>query len=144
MKNKATVFAIISLVSGTALANTSVLESAGKQLVKDAAITAAPEAVKGAEAAGEVVKDAQGLKESVKTAPAAAQEQARESLKKAAEEKLKQATPEEIKQGKEALKTGQETVKQLKGKADLAPKSTKEAKAQAKQKVAEKALDLLQ
>lgn len=147
MKNKTILFTTLLFASGAVLAETSLLEAVGKQVAKDAATTAAPEAVKGAETASEAVKSAKDLKESVENAPAATQEQAEESLKKAAEERLKQATPEEIKQGKELLKSGKEAAKEVKGKADVAPKATKEAvkeaKGKAKQKVTEKALELL-
>jgi hypothetical protein len=122
MLNKTIILSTLLIASSTVMADNSLLEAAGKQLVKDAATTAAPEAVKG-----------------VANAPAATKTQATEALKNAAEEKLKQATPQELKQSAEALKTA----KQLKD----APKSTGEAvknvKAKAKQKAAEKAVDLL-
>ncbi|MDD1621505.1 MAG: hypothetical protein LUQ11_08480 [Methylococcaceae bacterium] len=149
MKNRTTLFVTLLLASsGAVMAETSALEAAGKQVAKDAATQAAPGAVKGAESANQTLENAKDLKQSVETAPATAKEQAQEKVKAAAEEKLKQATPEEIKKGEEALKTGKETAKQVKGQVDVAPKSTKEAvkavEGKTKQKAAEKALDLLQ
>ena len=105
MKNKVTLFTTLLFTSAAVLAQTSLLESAGKQVVKDAATTAAPDVVKGAGAASEAVESAKDLKEGVKNAPATVKDQAEESVKGAAEEKLKQATPEEVKQGAETLKS---------------------------------------
>lgn len=140
MKNKATLFITLLLASGAAKAEQSLLEAAGKQAAKDAATAAAPDAVKGAEAANQALDNAKSLKQGVENAPAAVKEQAQEKVKAAAEEKIKQATPEELKQGAE-------TAKQLKGKVDAAPKSSGEAvkavKHKAKQKAAEKTLELL-
>jgi|APLak6261669570_1056073.scaffolds.fasta_scaffold05076_2 hypothetical protein len=147
MRNKAILLSSLLFASGAVLAEQSVLEAAGKQAVKDAATTAAPGVVKGAETANQTLENAKGVKEAVTNAPEAVKEQAQEKVKAAAEEKIKQATPEELKQGAETLKAGKETAKELKGKVDAAPKSSGEAvkavKGKAKQKAAEKALDLL-
>ncbi|MFM8342525.1 MAG: hypothetical protein ACKN9F_09950 [Methylomonas sp.] len=128
MLNKTIILTTLLIASGSVMADSTLLEAAGKQLVKDAATTAAPEAVKSVEAA-----------KGVANAPTAAKKQATEALKNAAEEKLKQAAPQELKQSVETLKAA----KQLKD----APKSTGEAvknvKAKAKQKAAEKAVELL-
>jgi hypothetical protein len=149
MKNRTTLFLTLLLASsGSVMAETAVLEAAGKPVVKDAATQAAPGAVKGAETANQTLESAKDLKQSVDTAPAAVKEQAQEKVKETAQEKLKQATPEEVKQGAETLKTGKETATQLKGKVDAAPQSSGEAvkavKGKAKLKASEKALDLLQ
>lgn len=146
MKNKAIVLSSLLLVSSAVLAEQPVIE-AGKQTVKEAGTVVAPETVKGVEAAGQAVDSAKSVKESVEHAPVAVKEQAQEKVKQAAEEKIKQATPEELKKGAETLKAGKEAANKLKGKVDAAPKSADEAagavKAKAKQKAAEKALDLL-
>ena len=135
MLQKAIILGSLLVVSNAVFADNALLEAAGKQLVKDAATTAAPGAVKSVEAASQVVDAAKG----VANAPAAVKTQAADTLKNAAEEKLKQAAPQELKQSAEALKAA----KQLKD----APKSTGEAvknvKAKAKQKAAEKAVELL-
>ena len=135
MLNKTIIFSTLLIASSAVMADNTLLEAAGKQLVKDAATTAAPGAVKSVEAASQAVEAAKG----VANAPAATKTQATEALKNAAEEKLKQAAPQELKQGAETLKAA----KQLKD----APKSTDEAvkkvKTKAKQKAAEKAVDLL-
>jgi hypothetical protein len=135
MLQKAIILGSLLVVSNAVFADNALLEAAGKQLVKDAATTAAPGAVKSVEAASQAVEAAKG----VANAPAAVKTQAADTLKNAAEEKLKQAAPQELKQSAETLKVA----KQLKD----APKSTGEAvktvKAKAKQKAAEKAVDLL-
>ena len=135
MLNKTIILSTLLIASSAVMAENSLLEAAGKQLVKDAATTAAPGAVKSVEAASQAVDAAKG----VANAPAAVKTQAADTLKNAAEEKLKQAAPQELKQSAEALKAA----KQLKD----APKSTGEAvknvKVKAKQKAAEKAVELL-
>lgn len=143
MRNKMILCSAMLLISAGASAEQSLLQEAGKQEAQAAVTTAAPEAVKNVDAASQTVEQAKELKQSVENAPAAVKDQ----VKDAAKQKLEQATPEQIKQGKEALESGKETVKQLKGKVDAAPKSTgeavKAAKGKAKQKAAEKALDML-
>ncbi len=135
MLQKAIILGSLLVVSNAVMADNALLEAAGKQLVKDAATTAVPGAAKTIEATNQAVDAAKG----VVNAPAAVKTQATDALKNAAEEKLKQAAPQELKQSAEALKT----VKQLKD----APKSTGEAvknvKVKAKQKAAEKAVELL-
>ncbi len=135
MLNKTIILSTLLIASSAVMAENSLLEAAGKQLVKDAATTAAPGAVKSAEAASQAVDTAKG----VTSAPASVKTQATDALKNAAEDKLKQAAPQEVKQSVEALKT----TKQLKD----TPKSTEEVvktvKAKTKQKAAEKAVDLL-
>lgn len=148
MPNKTTVFASLLFVASTAFAEQSLLESAAKQTAKDAVTTAAPDAVKGAAAAGQVVEDAKTIKGSVGKAPEVLKDQAQDAAKEAVKEKAEQAVPGEVKQGVETLKTGNEAATQLKEKVDAAPKSADQAgkvvKDKAKQKAAEKALDLLQ
>ncbi len=135
MLNKTIILSTLLIASSAVMAENTLLEAAGKQLVKDAATTAIPGAAKTIEATNQAIDAAKG----VANAPAAVKTQATDALKNAAEEKLKQAAPQELKQTAEALKT----VKQLKE----APKSTGEAvknvKAKAKQKAAEKAVELL-
>lgn len=135
MLTKTIILSTLLIASSTVMADNSLLETAGKQLVKDAATTAAPEAVKSVEAANQAVEAAKG----VANAPAATKTQATEALKNAAEEKLKQATPQELKQSAEALKAA----KQLKETPKSTGEAVKKVKTKAKQKAAEKAVDLL-
>jgi len=197
MKNKVFLISLL-IASSSVLAEQGVLESAGKQVLKDAATSAAPkEAVEGVEAAGQTLdkaKDIKGavetaptavksqaegaVKEAVKakvdtatsvvpkeavgdvdatgqtlekakdikgavgTAPAAAQDQAETAVKEAVKAKVDEATPAEVKKATEAVKKGKKLAKKLK-----VPKSTGEAtqaiEGQAKEKAAEKALELV-
>jgi hypothetical protein len=137
MRNKALILISFFLASGSALAEQGVLENAAKQVVKDAATTAAPkEAVKGAESASQILEKAKDLKESVENAPDALKEQAKETAK----QKLKEAVPEKTKQSIEAAE-------KLKGQVGNIPKSSDEAaktvKSKAKEKARKKVLDLL-
>ena len=135
MLNKTIILSTLLVASSAVMAENTLLEAAGKQLVNDVATAAVPGAAKTIEATNQAIEAAKG----VANAPAAVKTQATDALKIAAEEKLKQAAPQELKQSAEALKT----VKQLKE----APKSTGEAvknvKTKAKQKAAEKAVELL-
>jgi hypothetical protein len=149
MSSKTTLFVSLLFAASTAFAEQNLLESAAKQTAKDAATNAVPATVKDhATAAGQAVEDAKTVKESVGKAPEVLKDQAQDTAKEAVKQKAEQAVPGEVKQGVETLKTGKETAAQLKDKVDAAPKTTGEAtktvKAKAKQKAAEKALDLLQ
>ena len=64
-------------------------------------------------------------------------------LKNAVKQQIEATTPKETKQAVDTLNSGKEAAKGLTGKVDAKPKSTKVIKQQAKQKAAEKALDLL-
>jgi hypothetical protein len=135
MLNKTIILSTLLIASSAVMAENPLLEAAGKQLVKDAATTAAPGAVKSVEAASQAVDAAKG----VANAPAAVKTQAADTLKNAAEEKLKQAAPQELKQSAEALKAA----KQLKDTPKSTGEAVKNVKAKTKQKAAEKAVDLL-
>jgi hypothetical protein len=147
MKNKTTLLISLLLASGSALAGQSLLEGATKQLAKDAATSAAPDAVKGAETAKQNLEGAKTLKETATNAPEAVKQQAQEGAQEAVKQKLEESTPEPAKQGLETLKSGKEATEELKSKIDTAPKSASEAtdavKGKAKQTATDKALDLL-
>ena len=147
MKNKTTLLISLLLATGSALAGQSLLEGATKQLAKDAATSAAPDAVKGAETAKQNLEGAKTVKETATNAPEAVKQQAQEGAKEAAEQKVEEATPEEAKQGLDTIKSGKEATEELKSKVDTAPKSTSEAtdavKGKAQEKAVDKALDLL-
>ncbi len=106
------------------------------------AATAVPGAVNG------VGGQAQESKPGVTAAPVAVKDQAQEAGKDAAQQKVQQAVPGEVKQGAETAKAGKDSAEQLKAKVDAVPKSpsdvVKAAKGKAKQKMAEKALGVLQ
>lgn len=127
-------FASMFLFSATVLAESSLLEAAGKQVVKDAATTAAPDAVK-------TLEQAEALKQRAETLPAAETSQAKDALKEAAKRKLEQATPEEVAKGKALLEKGKTEAGKIKGQVDVAPKSVDEAKKAVKHKTKKKALE---
>jgi len=139
MKNKIVLLASLMLTSGSVFAESTLLENAAKQTAKESVKAAAPEVVEKVESANQTLQDAKQLKQGVENAPEAAKQQAVE----AAKEKVEAATPKEAKQAVETVKSGKEAAKELKGKVDAVPKSTKAVKQKAKQKAAEKALDLL-
>jgi hypothetical protein len=143
MRNKAILFGSLLMASGTALAGDNLLEAVTKQLAKDAANTAAPETAKRATEAQQILQQAQQLKENVENTPKAVKDQTLNAAKETAKQRLEQAKPEQIK----AIESGAETVKQLKVQVENAPQTTAEAaeaaKAKAKQKTAEKVLELL-
>ncbi len=129
------------LLSSTAvMSQTSLLEEAGKQMAKDAAKSAAPEAVRSLESANETVENAKALKGAVESAPETAIDETQEAAKDAAQEKLKEAVPGEATQAVDTIKSGKKAI-------DTPPKSTEEAteavKNKATQKATEKAFDLL-
>lgn len=113
MQNKIIILCSLLLVSGAVPAQQSLLNSAAQTL-----------------------ESAQGVEQNLNNAPALLKQQA----EGAALQKLDQAVPVEALQGIE-------TANQLKSKADSLPTSTDTAvnavEGQAKQKAAEKALDLL-
>jgi hypothetical protein len=135
MLNKTIILSTLLIASSAVMAENTLLEAAGKQLVKDVATTAVPGAAKTVEATNQAIDAAKG----VANAPAAVKTQAADALKNAAEEKLKQAAPQELKQTAEALKT----LKQLKDATKSTGEAVKNVKAKAKQKAAEKAVELL-
>jgi hypothetical protein len=120
------------VASNSVLAEQSLLEGIAKQTVQDKAAEVAPSAIEKGGAANQTLDKAKALKGAAEMAPDTRQDQAKEVVK----EKATAAVPEEIK------KTG-ETTENLKSKVDSAPKSTKEIKNKAKQKTAEKALELV-
>jgi len=145
MKNKIILISLLMASSSVWAADTSLLESAGKQTVKNAATAAAPkEAVEGVEAAGQTLEKAKDIKGAVEAAPAAAQEQAVGTVKGVVADKVEAATPAEVKKGTETLKKGKKTAKKLKAKVPISTtEATKAVEGEAKEKAAEKALDLV-
>ncbi|WP_426992150.1 hypothetical protein [Methylomonas sp. CM2] len=147
MKTSIVVLSSFVLASSAAVADTGLLEAVGKQAVQNSANAVAPDAVKGVEAAGAAVDSAKAVKAGVENTPAAAKQQVEDAAKQAVKQKIEQATPEELKQGAQLLKEKKQAVKQLKSQVEQAPnaeQAIKAGKAKAKQKAAEKALDLLQ
>lgn len=144
MKNKIILISLL-MASSSVWADTSLLESAGKQTLKNAATAAAPkEAVEGVDAAGQALEKAKDIKGAVETAPAAAQEQAVGTVKGAVADKVEAATPAEVKKGTETLKKGKKTAKKLKAKIPTSTtEATKAVEGEAKEKAAEKSLDLV-
>lgn len=135
MKNKIILIGSLLLASGSALAETDLLEKAAKQTAK----AAAPGAAKTVESANQALENAK----SVGNVPEAAKKQAEEAVKRSVDQQIEAATPKEAKQAVETVNSGREAAKNLKDKVDAVPKSTKALKQKAKQKAAEKALDLL-
>jgi hypothetical protein len=140
MRNKAILFSSLLMASGTALAGESLLEAAAKQLARDVATSTAPEAAQGAVEAERILQQTQQLKGRVENAPQAVKERTLNAAKETARQQLERATPEQVRQGTE-------TVKRLKGQVENMPQSTEQAaeaaKTRAKQKAAEKVLELL-
>ena len=139
MDHKIIVIAVLWLASGSVFAESGLLENAVKQAAKDSVKAAAPEAVQKVESAEQDLLDAKQVRQGVENAPEAAKQQAKE----AAKQQIEATTPKETKQAVDTLNSGKEAAKGLTGKVDAKPKSTKVIKQQAKQKAAEKALDLL-
>lgn len=125
--------------STAVLAETSLLEATGKQLIKNTATQAAPEAVKSLDEANQTLENAKSLQQNLKQIPETSPSQLQESLKKSAEQSLQNASPEQIKQGKKVI----DSTKQLKATAKSPEKAVKNLKNQTKQKAAEKTLELL-
>ncbi|WP_415879860.1 hypothetical protein [Methylomonas sp. TEB] len=140
MQHKNVFLASLLLISGTALAEIPLAGGIAKQAATNALTGAVPSAVPGAANAVEAAGAAGQAQKAVQTAPGVLKDQAQETAKETAQQKVEQAVPAEVKQGAE-------TVTDLKGKVDAAPKSAGEATAvvkdRAKQKAAGKALDLL-
>lgn len=129
MKQNIVFAAVLSLAAYAAQAD-SLLEAAGKQVLRQEAEAVAPGALQNAEAAGQALEAARHASpEAVKAAATAT-----------AQEKLKAVAPERAQQAVETIQSGKKALK-------AAPKSTdqavKAAKTKAKQKAAEKVLDLL-
>lgn len=140
MPHKNLFLASLLLISGSALAESSLAGGIAKQAATNALTGAASSSVPGAASALEAAGAAGQAKQAVQAAPGLLKDQAQETVKEAAQQKVEQAVPAEVKQGAETLSN-------LKGKVDAAPKSTGEATAvvkdHVKQKAAGKALDLL-
>ena len=143
MRNKAILFGSLLMASGAALAGDNLLEAVTKQLAVDAANSAEPEKARRAAEAQQLLQQAQQLKEGVKNAPKAVQEQTLNAAKETAKQRLEQAKPEQIK----AIEDSAATVQQLKVQVENAPQATEQAaeaaKTKAKQKAAEKVLEFL-
>ncbi|MDO9161362.1 MAG: hypothetical protein Q8N35_02770 [Methylococcaceae bacterium] len=144
MKNKIILISLL-MASSSVWADTSLLESAGKQTIKNAATAAAPkEAIEGVDAAGQTLEKAKDIKGVVETAPAAVQEQAVDTVKGTVTDKVEAATPSEVKQGTETVKKAKKSAKKLKTKVPTSTtEATKAVEGEAKEKAAEKALDLV-
>jgi hypothetical protein len=140
MNHKIITLSALLFASSNVLAETSLLEAAGKQLIKDKSTAVAPGAVEKVESAGQAVDNAKAAKSAVETAPEVVTDQATETVKSAAEEKAKAAVPAEATQAVDTVKSGKAVM-------DAAPKSSGEAaeavKNKASQKATEKAFDLL-
>lgn len=147
MRNKTLLLVSLLMASGSVLAEQSLLEGAARQMAADAGASAAPEAVKGAAAANQAVESANALKETAEKAPGALKVQTQENLKEALKQKIDAVTPEQANRGAEALKRGKDAVKKMKIKLKKAPeashKSAQALKGEAKEKTAEKVLELL-
>jgi hypothetical protein len=128
MRNKAILFSLMLVATGSALAEKSLLEGVAKQAVENKAAEVAPDAIEKVDTANQTLNKAKALKGSAEMAPDTLQDQAKD--------KAAGAVPAEAK------KTG-ETVGHLKSKVDTEPKSTKAIKSKAKEKTAEKALELV-
>jgi hypothetical protein len=140
MKNKAILFSLMLVASSSVLAEQSLIEGVAKQAVEDKATEVAPGAVKGVEATNQTLGKAKSLKGVAEIAPDALQDQAKEVVK----EKASAAVPAEVNKAEETVKSGKESAEHLKGKVEVAPKSTKALKSKAKHKAIEKALELPQ
>ncbi len=139
MKNKAILFSLMLVASTAVLAEQSLLEGVAKQAVQDKAAVVAPDAVKNIEATNQALDKAKSLKGATELAPDALQDQAKDVVK----EKASAAVPAEVKKAGEAVKSGKESVENLKGKFEAAPKSTKALKSKVKGTATDKALNLL-
>lgn len=143
MRNKAILFGSLLIAACPVLAQSGALEAVGKQLATDAATAAAPGVVKGAAQANQTLENAQKLKQNVENTPEAVKARAEQQAQEALKQKIESATPAEIKQGTKAV----ESAKKLKGQVDKAPQSAEAAgkavKNKAKEKAAEKVIDLL-
>lgn len=144
MRNKAILFSSLVLISSSVLAEQDLLKDVAKQAAKDTAKAVAPSAVD--KTTGEVkqtLENVEKIKKGVENAPADVKKQTEETVKESVNKRIEQATPEEIKKAEETLKAGKDAAKNLKGKVDSVPKSTKAANEKAQEKATEKALDLL-
>jgi len=128
MKTQAILFSTLLIAAGSTWAGESLLEHAAKQTAVDSVKSAAPAGVQ----AGQTVENAKSLT----TAPAVAKEQAEQAIKESVNRKIDNAIPAEAKETAATIKAGKESV----GKLKNAPKAIKES---AKQKAAEKTLELL-
>ena len=82
MRNKAILFSLILVASGSVLADESLLEGAAKQAITDTATNAAPTAAKDLDTANQTLKNAKNLSKNVEKAPTALQDKAQKSAKK--------------------------------------------------------------
>ena len=136
MNNKIVLLSSLFLASNIAVAQTSLLEAAGKQLVKDKASAVAPGAVENAEAVSGAIDSAKDAKATVEAAPNAVVDQAKE----AATQKAQDAVPGEATQAIDTVKSGKAAVEAV----PTSPADAVEAvKQKATQKATEKAFDLL-
>lgn len=127
MKNKTLLVVSLLIAAGTAQAESSLLQQAGTQAVKDAANSAVPAtAADQAQTAGDAVDKAQSVKSATETTPDTLNTKVQDAATESVKQKVDNAVPESVKH---------------------APKSTHEVskavKSKAKQHVTEKALDLV-
>jgi hypothetical protein len=128
MRNKAILFSLMLVATGSALAEQSLLEGVAKQAVDNKAAEVSPGAIEKVDTANQTLNKAKALKGGAEMAPDTLQDQAKD--------KAAAAVPAEV---KEAGKT----TEHLKGKVDTVPKSTKAIKNKAKEQTPEKALELV-
>lgn len=140
MRNQAILISTLLFAAGSAWAGESLLENAAKQTAVDSVKSAAPGAVQKVETSGQTLEKANAIKESAEKTPEAIQEHAKEAATESVKQKVDAVVPEEAKKTGETIKSSTESANNLKKNASNAPKVVKEA---AKQKAAEKALDLL-
>jgi hypothetical protein len=132
MKTQAILLSSMLIAAGSTWAGESLFENTAKQTAVESVKSAAPSGVQQINAAGQTLENANSLT----TAPAVAKEQAEQAVKESITQKIDTAIPSEAKETTTAIKTGKESVDKLKA----TPKTIKEG---AKQKAAEKTLDLL-
>lgn len=144
MDKKIILLGSLFLASNLAMAETSLLESAGKQLIKDKATAVAPDAVKQAEGASQVLDAAKAAKAQaavpVATPAPDAAAAVQDAAKTAVEKKATEATPAAATKALDAVESGKAAVES----APTAPGEAIEAvKSKATEKATEKAFDLL-
>jgi len=136
MKNKIILLTTLLLASGSALAESSLMEAAGKKMVMDKATSAIPGVAEKAGSASEAVNSANTVKSVTEAAPATLTDSAQGAVESAATEQVKSAVPTEA-------TTAVDTVKSGKAAVDAAPTSTGAAVDAVKGKAAGKALDMM-
>lgn len=128
MNKNIILMATVLFASTSVMAQTSLLEAAGKQMAKDAVEAAAPGTTQAIESVNEAVDDAKALKNAAEKAPAAI-EQGAQNVKEAAEQKVEQSSS----QVEEAVNAAPE----------VADQAVDAAKRKAAEKASESIFDLL-